>query len=301
MADCEFVQFHPTAIDVGIDPAPLATEALRGHGAVLVNGRGERFMSGLDPAGELAPRDVVARAIFDEIRTGRGAFLDCTGAVGERFPREFPVVHEHCRQCGLDPVVEKIPVKPAAHYFMGGIATDSSGRTSIPGLWACGECASTGVHGANRLASNSLLEAVVFAARTADSVIAGERGSRFSAVTLTQRGATACDDPFDTSALATLRETMSRDFGVVRCREGMLSGLETLNRLHDVSLSRNRRFANMLATARLIAAAAIVRQESRGAHFRTDFPHESKEFSRRSFLTFHDAETIAKTSRSLVA
>lgn len=301
MADCEFVQFHPTAIDVGIDPAPLATEALRGHGAVLVNGRGERFMSALHPAGELAPRDVVARAIFEEIGAGRGAFLDCTGAVGERFPREFPVVHEHCRQCGLDPVVEKIPVRPAAHYFMGGIATDSGGRTSVPGLWACGECASTGVHGANRLASNSLLEAVVFAGRTAASVIAGERGNRFSAPAFRHCGAAACDEPFDMSAMAALRQAMSRCFGVVRCREGMLAGLETLDRLHDESPSANRRFANMLATARLIAAAAIVRQESRGAHFRTDFPHESGKFSRRSFLTLNDAGTIAKTSRSLVA
>ncbi len=180
IADAEFVQFHPTAIDVGLDPAPLATEALRGEGATLVNACGERFMTTLDPRAELAPRDVVARAVFTEIAAGRGAFLDCRTAIGDRFASAFPTVFALCRKAGVDPARELIPVAPAAHYHMGGIATDARGRSSVPGLWAVGEVASTGLHGANRLASNSLLEAVVFAARAAQDIGAldRERGRR---------------------------------------------------------------------------------------------------------------------------
>ncbi|MEL6752003.1 MAG: L-aspartate oxidase, partial [Pseudomonadota bacterium] len=168
VADMEFVQFHPTAINVPREPAPLATEALRGHGATLINDAGERFMVPIHPDAELAPRDVVARGIAAEIRAGRGAYLDCREAVGETFEEEFPTVFEYCVEAGIDPVTQPIPVVPAAHYFMGGILTDANGRTSLDGLWACGEVTSTGAHGANRLASNSLLEAVVFAARIAE-------------------------------------------------------------------------------------------------------------------------------------
>ena len=169
MADMEFVQFHPTAIDVGKDPAPLATEALRGHGATLHNRAGERFMLPLHPDAELAPRDVVARGIFAEVKAGRGAYLDCRAAVPD-FAAEFPTVFGYCQEAGIDPAQAMIPVVPAAHYFMGGIWTDIDGRSSLPGFWACGECTSTGAHGANRLASNSLLEAVVFSARIAEAL-----------------------------------------------------------------------------------------------------------------------------------
>jgi len=170
IADAEFVQFHPTAIDAKVDPAPLASEALRGEGATLINGKAERFMSKLDPAGDLAARDIVARGVFAEIAAGRGAFLDCRTAIGSAFPRAFPTVYEHCRAAGIDPVTQPIPVAPAAHYHMGGVSTDLSGRTSLEGLWAVGEVASTGLHGANRLASNSLLEAAVLGARAADDI-----------------------------------------------------------------------------------------------------------------------------------
>ncbi len=135
------MQFHPTALDVGLDPAPLATEALRGEGAVLINSGGERFMLGQHPDAELAPRDVVARAVFREIAAGRGAFLDCRQAIGARFPEAFPTVYERCRAAGLDPVTQPLPVAPAEHYHMGGVQTDEWGRTSVPGLWAAGEVA----------------------------------------------------------------------------------------------------------------------------------------------------------------
>ena len=169
IADAEFVQFHPTAINVGRDPAPLATELLRGEGALLINGRGERFMRALHPDAELGPRDIVARGVYREVMSGRGAFLDCR-KIGPEFPARFPTVFAACEAAGLDPRREPIPIAPAAHYHMGGIYTDANGRTTIEGLWACGEVASTGAHGANRLASNSLLEAVVFGARVAGDI-----------------------------------------------------------------------------------------------------------------------------------
>ena len=165
IADPEFVQFHPTAIAVDVDPAPLASEALRGEGAVLVDGAGARFMESQHPQGDLAPRDIVARAIHRQIASGGGAFLDARAAVGAHFPEAFPAVFAACMAAGIDPRVQPIPIAPAAHYHMGGIVTDAEGRTSLAGLFAAGECASTGVHGANRLASNSLLEAAVFGAR----------------------------------------------------------------------------------------------------------------------------------------
>ena len=164
IADAEFVQFHPTAIAVDADPAPLASEALRGEGAILVDEAGAPLMAGKHPMGDLAPRDIVARAIFEQVARG-GAFLDARKAVGAAFPHEFPAVFAACMAGGIDPRVQPIPIAPAAHYHMGGIVTDATGATDLPGLYAAGECASTGVHGANRLASNSLLEAAVFGTR----------------------------------------------------------------------------------------------------------------------------------------
>ncbi len=160
MRDMEFVQFHPTAVDLGRDPMPLATEAIRGEGAVLINSRGERFMASV-PGAELAPRDVVARGIWRELELGRQVYLD--GRAIANFAVRFPSVTGLCRALDLDPATAPIPVRPAAHYHMGGVKVDRRGRTSIDRLWACGEVSSTGLHGANRLASNSLLEALVFA------------------------------------------------------------------------------------------------------------------------------------------
>ncbi|HVA34253.1 MAG TPA: L-aspartate oxidase, partial [Candidatus Baltobacteraceae bacterium] len=153
LADMEFVQFHPTALAIGRDPMPLVTEAVRGEGAVLLNDLGERFMLGLHPDAELAPRDVVARAIFEQLSAGRSVGLDARAAIGAHFPQAFPTVFGFCVAAGIDPRVQNIPIAPAAHYHMGGIAVDEWGRASLGRLWACGETSATGVHGANRLAS----------------------------------------------------------------------------------------------------------------------------------------------------
>jgi len=260
IADPEFVQFHPTAIDVGADPAPLATEALRGEGARLIDAAGESFMARYHPSAELAPRDVVARAIAVERAAGRGAFLDARAAVGAAFPEHFPAVFAACMAAGLDPRIQPIPVLPAAHYHMGGIATDLDGRTSVAGLFAVGECASTGVHGANRLASNSLLEAAVFGRRT--GVAARETVNEPS-----QPTAVIAAPDLPANVLADLRRRMSRDAGVVRDRAGLgglIAWIDSQTVMYGPALA--------LSTARLVASAALDRRESRGAHCRADFP-----------------------------
>lgn len=271
IADPEFVQFHPTAIDVGRDPAPLATEALRGEGAHLINATGESFVS------DLAPRDVVARAIHLERAAGRGAFLDARGAIGVKFPEHFPTVFAACMEAGLDPRTTPIPVAPAAHYHMGGIATDAWGRTSLPGLSAVGECASTGAHGANRLASNSLLEAVVFAQRIADRL----RESSADAA-MVRWGTCTPPPPLPEAARAELRALMQTNAGVVREARGLEHALDRVD-----ALCKTHGEASALTTARLILIAALDRKESRGAHYRSDYPNAGT--PKRSFLTRSDA------------
>src|SRR5262245_25566617 len=267
LADTEFVQFHPTAIAVGRDPAPLASEALRGEGATLVNGNGEQFMPRIHPKGDLAPRDIVARGVFAEIAAGRGAFLDARVAIGNAFAERFPTAYASCMAAGIDPTRAPIPVAPAAHYHMGGVCTDAHGRTSLDGLWAAGEVASTGVHGANRLASNSLLEAVVFAARIAEDI-----SGVWSPSTLPRRASTEPRSSLDAapSSVRDLRTTMSRHVGVIRDRDGLTTALERISRIEREAKSTSLR--NMATSAMLVAAAAFARHESRGAHARSDYP-----------------------------
>jgi L-aspartate oxidase len=294
IGDAEFVQFHPTAIDVGADPAPLATEALRGEGAILVNRRGERFMTARDPRGELSPRDIVARGVFAEIAAGRGAFLDCREAIGADFAHAFPTVYMHCRNAGIDPATELIPVAPAAHYHMGGIATDALARSSVPGLWAIGEVASTGLHGANRLASNSLLEAVVFAARAASHIRSLDRNARRAPKVDLKRIA-APPRPADgdrAAAVTRLRHTMSDHVGVERTRSGLVHAIGVLKQIEDRA-DGDSVLANMALAARFIAASALQRQESRGAHARRDFPDTNSARATRTFLQLDDLDRIA--------
>jgi L-aspartate oxidase len=283
IGDPEFVQFHPTAIDIGRDPAPLATEALRGEGAVLINAAGERFMSRYHPKAELAPRDVVARAIHAERAAGRGAFLDAREAVGEHFPEEFPGVFAACLGGGVDPRTQPIPVAPACHYHMGGIVTDAEGRTSLPGLFAAGECASTGVHGANRLASNSLLEAAVFGARAGRAAAAfADPGSA------PQRRPVAPALPPE--ALQQLRKLMSRHAGVVRDAQGLASLLAVIQAME----AAHGRSAALVA-ARLVAACALARTESRGGHFRADASAQGE--PQRTFVRLADLDSPAGALR----
>ena len=270
LADLEFVQFHPTALDVGLDPAPLATEALRGEGAILVDREGRRFMPEAHPLAELAPRDIVARAVHAQVLSGAGAFLDAREAVGEHFPHAFPAVYAACVSAGLDPRVQPIPVAPAAHYHMGGIVAGPDGRTSLEGLYAVGECASTGVHGANRLASNSLLEAAAFG--HAAGLAAREERAATSGLLPVRPLA---DLP--PRARAELRRGMSRGAGVIRSAEGLAALLDLIDRLEQPQGPTAPTVA-----VRLVVASALARRESRGAHFRADFPQASPE-AKRSF------------------
>ncbi|HEY1225304.1 MAG TPA: L-aspartate oxidase [Brevundimonas sp.] len=261
--DPEFVQFHPTAIDVGLDPAPLATEALRGEGARLIDREG-RYLLGPERDADLKSRDVVARAVHAARQSGRGAFLDGRTAIGGAFPEEFPAVFAACMRAGIDPRVTPMPVAAAAHYHMGGIAADADGRTSVPGLFAVGECAATGVHGANRLASNSLLEAAAFGRRAgrAAGAAAALGGEPLAAVIPAE---------LPVEAMAELRAAMTAHAGVVRDEAGLtalIALLDRLERAHPGTLA--------VQAARLIAEAALARCESRGGHWRSDYPETAK-------------------------
>lgn len=273
LSDLEFIQFHPTAIDISRDPAPLATEALRGEGAVLVNRDGSPFMHRYDADGDLAPRDRVARAVHEEARSERGAFLDVREALGERIAHHFPTVFGSCQSAGIDPRRDLIPVAPAAHYHMGGIVTDIWGRTTLEGLSACGECASTGIHGANRLASNSLLEAVVFAARIADRLRDNDTPQKSEGTPVGSNVA------LSDGSWRTLRTQMADHCGVVRHKAGLdalLSWLETQK--------ENGGQPQSLLVAELIALSAATRLESRGGHYRSDHPASGTGPPQRSFI-----------------
>jgi L-aspartate oxidase len=287
IADPEFVQFHPTAIMVGRDPAPLATEALRGEGATLINAKGERFMLTLDPLAELAPRDIVARGVFAEIASGRGAFLDATTALGHKFAEKFPTVHASCISAGIDPATQPIPIAPAAHYHMGGIAVDRHGRTSLKGLWAGGEVSSTGAHGANRLASNSLLEAVVYAARIADDI----DGHTFARSPVAVPPQVPRNSAMPQLRAANLRAMMSSHVGVVRDGELLMEALQTFAVIEQTT--GNIALRNMATTALIVAASAWARRESRGAHFRSDYMAEDPTQRHRTMTTLDAARKIA--------
>ncbi|MBD3895079.1 L-aspartate oxidase [Halomonas sp. ML-15] len=291
LMNLEFQQFHPTCL---YDPAGtpfLISEALRGEGGVLKNLAGQRFMPAIDPRGELAPRDIVARAIDAEMQreAGHHVWLDISHLDAADIRRQFPTIHAHCLACGIDITQAPIPVVPAAHYSCGGIATDLHGASSVPHLYAIGESACTGLHGANRMASNSLLECLVFARAAALHLLGSATTSESGAVEkgewTAQASAKRCPD-WVATRFATLRQIMSRQVGIVRSDVGLASAAEALAELergvrdearqyaHDISLAR---LQHALRLARLSVMAARQRRESRGLHFNRDCPEQTSQ------------------------
>ena len=306
LADLEFAQFHPTTLLTGPTATgrlPLLSEALRGAGALLLDDNGHPFMAAEHPLADLAPRDVVARAVWRRRQRGEEVRLDLRPALAKRGPSGFPQAVAACRAAGFDPMAEAVPVTPALHYHMGGVLTDARGRSSLPGLWACGEVATTGLHGANRLASNSLLEAVVFGRRVAEDILSSEERevpeSGSPAPALPTHGAsTPCQ-----ALQSELRAVMGQALGVERAAPELDAAIARLQALQDrlPTPSPERQSStnaaeirtwletrNMLLAARLIAQAARQREESRGAHFRRDFPMTRESWSRHIALTLAD-------------
>ncbi|HEX4468574.1 MAG TPA: L-aspartate oxidase [Gemmatimonadaceae bacterium] len=278
LADMEFVQFHPTALDTAENPLQLISEAVRGEGAILVNAAGERFMLKRHRLAELAPRDVVARAIFREQRAGK-VHLDAR-SLGNGFTNRFPGIFAICTARGIDPRRDLIPVTPAAHYMMGGVVTDLSGRSTLRRLYAVGEVARTGVHGANRLASNSLLEGLVFAERVARdlshvSALKSEPpAASWKVRVLTDRGAA------QVSADA-VRALMWEHAGIARTAKGLRFALQSLATIEERLPIGATEEQNLVETSRLIVEAALQRKESRGGHYRSDFPKPQRSWQGR--------------------
>lgn len=272
--DMEFVQFHPTALKLAGMAPFLISEAVRGEGAYLIDSKGDRFVD------ELAPRDIVARAIYERSSPGSGVFLDVRHLPAANIRARFPQIYGFCMAQGLDITTTPLPVVPAAHYFMGGLYTDLQGKTSVEGLYAAGEAASTGVHGANRLASNSLLECVVFGRRAADAMIAAPRSS---AGALPQEPGAVEVPPDPDAARTFVQNTAWQAAGIVREGTNMSRGLAALDSLaagwirETAPSAAQREAANVLLVARLILQTALLRLESRGAHNRSDFPFRDDE------------------------
>ncbi|WKA31533.1 L-aspartate oxidase [Bradyrhizobium roseum] len=279
LADLEFIQFHPTAFDGPSRPMPLVTEAVRGDGAILIDDTGQRFMAD-QPGAELAARDIVARAVWRRRAAGHRVFLDARKHPGTAFAKRYPVISAFCRMAGIDPATDPIPVRPAVHYHMGGIAVDIEGRSTVDGLWACGEASRTGLHGANRLASNSLMEAIVFAQWVAESVLGSNRGP------LRSRGANAPPPASDPSAV---RPILSLGLGVLRERHGIERAIRGLYPL----ASGPNAASDPALVGLMMAVAAWRREESRGGHFRSDYP-DVLPTAAPSFLSLADALDTAR-------
>ena len=280
VADLEFMQFHPTALHHPSMPRPLLSEALRGEGAILRDERGVAFMADEHPLGDLAPRDVVAKAISRRLieRDLDHLWLDATAI--DDFSVRFPTIWSACRSVGLDPTRDWLPVAPAAHYLSGGVCTDLDGASTLPGLWACGEAACTGVHGANRLASNSLLEGLVFSARAVEAIRDGRDGPEPTGVL---RGVVVSEPthepiPVHLGAGPSIREelqrVMTRGAGVVRSAESLDHAAARLATMAATDVES----ANLLTVSIALVRAATVRRESRGTHTRADFPESSDDF-----------------------
>lgn len=303
LRDMEFIQFHPTSLCYPGAPRFLISEAVRGEGAVLRNIKGERFMSRYHELLELAPRDIVARAIVSEMEaTGASiVYLDITHEDPEKVRARFPTIYETCLSYGLDLTSDWIPVAPAAHYMMGGVRVNHHGETSVHRLFACGEVSSTGVHGANRLASNSLSEAIVFGRRIIQRIRELPPRTR-TGETVSYRAGRQAPAP---SSLAErrldLQKTMVRRVGLRRTAEGLAKGIQELERhraIFDQALHTRDQweYANMLTCALLLAKSALAREESRGGHYREDFPARSDEKWRKHLLWQRDQGMLEEIS-----
>ena len=273
VSDLEFYQFHPTALRHSAAPPFLISEAVRGEGATLRNLAGEAFMPGYHRLGDLAPRDIVARAIVAEMRREQSdhVLLDCTHLKSLDLAARFPGIFAFCMSIGVDMRSQPIPVSPAAHYLMGGVRTDISGRTTLPGLYACGEVTCTGVHGANRLASNSLMETVVFGKRVVEHLASGEGGS----APLTANADEISVDEGSAPSHRDVQQLMWDCAGIERQAAGLQEGLARAATWHGTVKHPTRpqyELRQMAILARLMLTAALRREESRGAHFRSDFP-----------------------------
>ncbi|HZS29489.1 MAG TPA: L-aspartate oxidase [Candidatus Angelobacter sp.] len=292
ISDMEFVQFHPTALYVNNAPRFLLSEALRGEGGILRNAELHRFMAKYHEASELAPRDVVARAIAHELEVCRlkdpVVYLDLTHLKEAHIKARFPRIYQTCLKHNVDITVDQIPIRPAAHYLMGGIRTDLQGRTSLAGLYAAGEAACTGVHGANRLASNSLLEGLVFGSR-AGQAMREEKSNPNPAVAATEQLANAASEVETERFIREIQQLMWNNVGIVRTRQSLSEALKVLqesgSRVPPTTSRRNGEASNIHTAALLITRSALARLESRGAHYRTDYPeHDDARFKKHSII-----------------
>ncbi len=315
LADMEFVQFHPTVFRTRTNQGFLISEAVRGEGALLLTPDGQRFMPDFHPLAELAPRDVVARAIFQTMQANNSDFmwLDVRHLSAAYLEQRFPSIVQHCRAEGIDPASQPVPVAPAAHYLMGGICTDTNAATSLPGLYAAGECACTGVHGANRLASNSLLECLVFGQRAAAAALTDQPptltpGSNQTRLTYTPQQASAWEaSEMTNNWQEQLALVMQRHVGVVRSADSLTAALDMLatfpTRLNAAQSASHTQIsaANAALVCRLIATSALLRTESRGGHHRSDFPQEHESWRKHivhrrgiaPFLSAHIADGVS--------
>jgi len=292
LTDMEFIQFHPTGLDFGLDPTPLATEAIRGDGAYLVNQNEERFMLGIHPENELAPRDLVAQNLFKQIEQGNSVFLDCR-KISNEFETKYPQVASYCQAAGLNPKIDLLPILPVAHYHIGGVKTDLEGKTSIEGLWCCGEVAATGIHGANRLASNSLLESMVFGRIVAKNInsLPIKKVNKINPDFIRMHKEKTKNRIRAKKYIWQLRSSMMRNIGIVRNHSSIIRGLHDILKIERESKGLSAKLNDMILVSKFIIIGAYLRKESRGCHLRSDYKNTEDNFIMHFDLKFSDLDS----------